>query len=94
MTMVNTTGPVRIEMTESPKVRTCLWFDDSALAAARFYCALPPDSQIHNIERHSEGQDMAEPGTVLLVEFTLAGTRRIGVVPEDLAPFELLTGRE
>ena len=61
-------------MTESPKVRTCLWFDDNALAAARFYCALLPDSQIHNVERQPEGQDMAEPGKVLMVDFTLAGT--------------------
>ena len=61
-------------MTESPKVRTCLWFDDNALAAARFYCALLPESRIRNIERQPEGQDMAEPGKVLLVEFTLAGT--------------------
>lgn len=61
-------------MTESSKVRTCLWFDDNALAAARFYCTLLADSRIHNVECQPEGQDMAEPGKVLLVEFTLAGT--------------------
>ena len=63
-----------VTMTEIPKVRTCLWFDDNALAAARFYCGLLPDSQVQRMERYSEGQEMAEPGTVLLVEFTLAGT--------------------
>lgn len=61
-------------MTESPRVRTCLWFDDNALAAARFYSALLPDSRIHNVERFPEGHDMAEPGKVLMVEFTPAGT--------------------
>ena len=61
-------------MTESPKVRTCLWFDDNALPAARFYCTLLPGSQVHNVERYSGGQDMAESGKVLLVDFTLAGT--------------------
>ncbi len=61
-------------MTEIPKVRTCLWFDDNALAAARFYCGLLADSHVDNIERYSEGQDMAEPGKVSLVEFALAGT--------------------
>ena len=63
-----------MKMTEISKVRTCLWFDDNALAAARFYCGLLSDSQIQSIERYSEGQEMAEPGTVSLVEFTLAGT--------------------
>ena len=61
-------------MSVNPKVRTCLWFDDQALHAAEFYCSILPDSRIDNIARYSEGQDFAEPGKVLLVEFTLAGT--------------------
>jgi len=56
------------------KVRTCLWFDDKALPAAEFYCTLLPDSRIERIGRYSDGQDMAEPGKVLMVEFVLAGT--------------------
>jgi len=58
----------------SPKVRTCLWFDAAALPAAEFYCGLLPDSRIDDVSRYPEGQAMAEPGTVLTVEFTLAGT--------------------
>ena len=61
-------------MNEIPKVRTCLWFDDQALPAAEFYCALISDSRIDQVGRYPEGQDMAEPGKVLMVEFTLAGT--------------------
>ncbi len=61
-------------MTDHPKVRTCLWFVDSALPAAEFYCSLLPDSRIDHVEDYPEGQDMAEPGSVLTVEFTLAGT--------------------
>jgi predicted 3-demethylubiquinone-9 3-methyltransferase (glyoxalase superfamily) len=56
------------------KVRTCLWFDDQALPAAEFYCSLLPNSRIDRVGRYPQGQDMAEPGSVLLVEFTLAGT--------------------
>lgn len=57
-----------------PKVKTCLWFDDQALPAAEFYCSLIPDSRIDNVGRYPEGNGMAEPGKVLIVEFTLAGT--------------------
>lgn len=61
-------------MTPIPKVRTCLWFDDKALPAAEFYCSLLPDSRIDNVGRYPDGQDMMEPGKVLMVEFTLGGT--------------------
>ena len=65
------------------KVRTCLWFDDQALPAAEFYCTLLPDSRIDHVGYAPEGQDreMNEPGTVLTVDFTLAGT-----------PFQALNG--
>jgi predicted 3-demethylubiquinone-9 3-methyltransferase (glyoxalase superfamily) len=61
-------------MTDQPKVRTCLWYDHQALPAAEFYCSLLPGSQIYRIGYYPEGQEMSVPGTVLLVEFTLAGT--------------------
>lgn len=61
-------------MPPKPKVSTCLWFDDAALPAAEFYCSLLPDSRVDDVGRYPEGQDMAEPGKVLIVEFTLAGT--------------------
>ncbi len=63
------------------KVRTCLWFDDQALPAAEFYCALLPDSRIDQVGYASEGQETTEPGKVLSVDFTLAG-----------APFQALNG--
>lgn len=61
-------------MTDAPKVRTCLWYDDQALPAAEFYCSLIPGSRIDQVGRHPDGQDVAAPGKVLTVEFTLAGT--------------------
>ncbi len=61
-------------MADSPKVQTCLWFDGDALAAAEFYCTLLPGSRIDKIERFTEDQDTGDPGKVLIVAFTLAGT--------------------
>ncbi len=57
-----------------PNVRTCLWFDDQALPAAEFYCSLLPDSRVDDVSYFPEDSEMAEPGRVLLVEFTLSGT--------------------
>lgn len=61
-------------MTAQTKVRTCLWFNDNALPAAEFYCTVLRDSRIERVGYYPEGQEMYEPGSVLLVEFALAGT--------------------
>ena len=71
----------RAEVTANHKVRTCLWFNDQALGAAEFYCALLPDSRIERVDYYPEGHGMGKTGTVLVVEFTLAGT-----------PFQALNG--
>ena len=63
------------------KVRTCLWFHDQALPAAEFYCTLLPDSRVDHVGYAADGQEMNERGTVLTVDFTLAGT-----------PFQALNG--
>ena len=55
------------------KVRTCLWFDDTALPAAEFYCSLLPLSRVERVEHFSEGNPMGDPGQVVGVDFTLAG---------------------
>ena len=57
-----------------PSVSTCLWFDDQALPAAEFYCSLLPESRIDRIRHTPEVEGMGEPGSVLVVDFTLAGT--------------------
>jgi predicted 3-demethylubiquinone-9 3-methyltransferase (glyoxalase superfamily) len=54
--------------TNSTKVATCLWFDDSAEAAATLYTSLIPDSEITSIARTQPD------GPALMVTFTLAGT--------------------
>ena len=58
----------------APSVSTCLWFDDQALPAAEFYCTLVPESRIERIRHTPEVQGMGEPGSVLVVDFTLGGT--------------------
>ena len=50
----------------------CLWFDGQAEQAAKLYTSLFPDSAVNRVDHY--GPDMPMPeGTVLTVEFTLAG---------------------
>lgn len=59
-------------MTADVKLRTCLWFDGTALPAAEFYCGLLADSRIERVGRYPAGNAMSEPGKVAGVDFTLA----------------------
>ncbi len=51
----------------APKVRTCLWFAQRGLDAARFYVGLLPDSRIDEVLEHGR------PDDPMVVTFTLAG---------------------
>lgn len=66
-------------MNDTSRVRTCLWFDRKALPAAEFYCSLLADSRIDRVERYPDGLEMGEPGAVLSVDFTLAGTPYLAI---------------
>jgi predicted 3-demethylubiquinone-9 3-methyltransferase (glyoxalase superfamily) len=57
------------------KVSPCLWFDGEAEAAASFYVSLLPDSRIERVLRNVLDGPAGKAGTVLVVEFTLAGRR-------------------
>lgn len=64
-------------MARSPIV-PCLWLDDQAEQAARFYEAIFPDSRIIGISRYPESTKNPSgkpPGSVLTVELELAGQR-------------------
>jgi predicted 3-demethylubiquinone-9 3-methyltransferase (glyoxalase superfamily) len=52
-----------------------LWFDGEAEEAANFYVLLLPDSRIETVQRNSVDGPGGKAGTVLVVEFTLAGQR-------------------
>src|ERR1700722_1096830 len=57
------------------KVTPFLSFDGQAEEAARFYVSLLPDSRIDRVTRSPVDTPGGPAGTVLIVEFTLAGTR-------------------
>jgi predicted 3-demethylubiquinone-9 3-methyltransferase (glyoxalase superfamily) len=55
------------------KVSPCLWFDGQAEEAAKFYVSLLPDSRIEKIQKNTVDSPAGKAGSVLVVEFTLAG---------------------
>ena len=58
------------------QLTTCLWFDDQAEEAAKYYTAIFKDSQIEGISRYSkEGFDLhGKPeGSVMTVQFRING---------------------
>ena len=60
------------------RIVPCLWMDDQAEEAARFYTSALPEGRIHAIARYPEtGANPAvrAPGSVLTVEFEVAGQR-------------------
>ena len=57
------------------KISPCLWFDGEAEEAANFYVSLLPDSRIEKVQRNTIDSPGGKAGTVLVVDFTLAGQR-------------------
>jgi predicted 3-demethylubiquinone-9 3-methyltransferase (glyoxalase superfamily) len=57
------------------KISPCLWFDGEAEEAANFYVSLLPDSRIEKVQKNPVDGPAGKAGTVLVVEFTLAGQR-------------------
>ena len=61
-----------------PRTVPCLWFDGQAEPAARLYTEVFPNSTIDGITHYGPDTPGTE-GAVLTVEFTLDGTRYIGL---------------
>ena len=57
------------------KISPCLWFNGEAEEAANFYVSLLPGSKIETVQKNIADGPSGKAGTVLLVEFTLAGQR-------------------
>jgi predicted 3-demethylubiquinone-9 3-methyltransferase (glyoxalase superfamily) len=57
------------------KISPCLWFDGEAEEAAKFYVSLLPDSRIEKVQKNTIDSPAGKAGSVLVVEFTLAGQR-------------------
>ena len=65
------------------KVTPFLSFNGQAEEAARFYVSLLPNSQIDRVTRSPVDMPSGAAGTVLIVEFTLAGTSFIALNTPD-----------
>jgi predicted 3-demethylubiquinone-9 3-methyltransferase (glyoxalase superfamily) len=63
-------------MATPQRITACLWFDDQAEEAARYYCGIFKNSRIDQISRYSEvGKEIhgRPAGSVLTVAFELDG---------------------
>src|SRR6185295_15889275 len=63
----------------SPKNTICLWYDGTALDAARFYAETFPDSAVGAILRAPADYPAGKQGDVLTVEFTVVGIPCLGL---------------
>jgi predicted 3-demethylubiquinone-9 3-methyltransferase (glyoxalase superfamily) len=64
------------------KISTCLWFDNQAEEAAKYYTSLLPDSKMGKITRYGkEGYDIHKKpaGSVMTVQFWLQGNEYLGL---------------
>src|SRR5215469_3208618 len=61
------------------KISPCLWFNGDAEEAANFYVSLLPGSKIDNVARNSGDGPGGKAGTVLVVEFTVAGQQFMAI---------------
>jgi predicted 3-demethylubiquinone-9 3-methyltransferase (glyoxalase superfamily) len=61
------------------KISPCLWFNGVAEEAARFYVSLFPDSRIDRVNLAAGDTPSGKKGSVLTVDFTLAGRSYIGL---------------
>ncbi len=57
------------------KTKTCLWFENDAEVAIQLYVALLPDSRVEHIQRAPGPWPGGQVGDVIVVDFTLGGTR-------------------
>jgi predicted 3-demethylubiquinone-9 3-methyltransferase (glyoxalase superfamily) len=55
------------------KITPCLWFDGRAEEAAAFYTSIFPDSRIDQVNRAPGDTPSGPEGSVLTVDFTIAG---------------------
>ncbi len=62
-----------------PKNTICLWFDKDAEAAARFYAATFPDSEVKAVHKAPGDFPGGKAGQILTVEFTVFGIPCLGL---------------
>lgn len=62
-----------------PNITPCLWFDGNAEEAARFYTSTFPNSRIDKVVNAAGETPSNQKGDVITVEFTLDGSRFVGL---------------
>jgi 2-polyprenyl-6-hydroxyphenyl methylase/3-demethylubiquinone-9 3-methyltransferase len=66
-------------MATPAKNTSCLWYDDDAEGAARFYAETFPDSAVTAVHRAPSDFPGGKKGQVLTVEFTVLGVPCLGL---------------
>ena len=66
-------------MGQQAKNTICLWYNDAAEAAARFYAETFPDSSVGAVHRAPGDFPSGKEGDVLTVEFTVMGLPCLGL---------------
>ncbi len=66
-------------MPHRPKNTICLWYDNDAEGAARFYAKTFPDSSVGAVFRAPGDFPSGQQGNVLTVEFTVMGIPCVGL---------------
>jgi 2-polyprenyl-6-hydroxyphenyl methylase/3-demethylubiquinone-9 3-methyltransferase len=61
------------------RITPCLWFDGQAEEAATFYAATFPDSSVDAVHRSPGDYPSGKAGDVLTVDFTVLGTKFLGL---------------
>lgn len=69
------------------KITPCLWFNGQAEEAANYYVTLLPNSRVDRVYQSPTDTPSGAAGTVLTVEFTLAGTQYLGLNGGPQFPF-------
>jgi predicted 3-demethylubiquinone-9 3-methyltransferase (glyoxalase superfamily) len=67
------------ETTSMAKNTVCLWYDNDAETAARFYAKTFPNSSVGAVHRAPGDYPSGKQGDALVVEFTVAGVQCIGL---------------
>jgi predicted 3-demethylubiquinone-9 3-methyltransferase (glyoxalase superfamily) len=69
------------------KIVPFLWYSEHAEEAARFYCSLIPDSRLGRVVSMPAESPSGPPGSVVVVDFTLAGRNFTAMTAGPMDPF-------
>lgn len=76
-----------VTIAASSKIVPHLWFESKAADAARFYTSIFPDSKVDSVTSIPAETPSGPPGSVDVVEFTLAGQPFMAIGAGPLDPF-------